>query len=90
MIKKFYPVLRYINSYPLERKIVDCGAGGRDPKLAFFFENGFEVYGIDVSDDQINESMKYCIKNNIKLNIIEGDMRNIPFDSNFFSFVYSR
>jgi len=43
MIKKFYPpslynFLRYINSNPLERKILDCGAGGRDPNLHFFLK----------------------------------------------------
>jgi SAM-dependent methyltransferase len=76
-------------SNPSEKKILDCGAGGYDPKLAFFLENGFEVYGIDISDDQINDSKEYCIKNNVELNIIKGDMMKIPFESNYFGFVYS-
>lgn len=94
MIKKFYPpslynFLWYINSNPLGKKILDCGAGGYDPKLAFFFENGFEVYGIDISEEKVKDAIEYSEKENVKLNIIKGDMRKIPFDSNFFDYVYS-
>ncbi|MFX1575062.1 MAG: class I SAM-dependent methyltransferase [Promethearchaeota archaeon] len=94
MIKKFYPpsiynFLRYAISSPLEKIVLDCGAGGPDPKLALFYENGFETYGIDISDDQIKKSIKFCENQGIDLNIIKGDMRKIPFDSEFFGFVFS-
>ena len=94
MIQNFYPsslynFLRFTNSVPLEKKILDCGAGGSNPKLAFFHENGFETYGIDISEDSINYSNEYCEENGIKLKIIKADMRKIPFESNFFSFVFS-
>jgi ubiquinone/menaquinone biosynthesis C-methylase UbiE len=94
MIRKFYPsslylFLRFAKSNPVNKKILDCGAGGSDPKLAFFYENGFETYGIDISEDQIKEAEDFCKKYNIKLNIIKGDMRNIPFESKFFGYVYS-
>jgi len=94
MIRRFYPsslynFLRFIQSNPVNKKILDCGAGGPDPKLAFFYENGFETYGIDISEEQIEEAEDYCKKNNIKLNIIKGDMRSIPFESKFFGYVYS-
>ena len=94
MIKKFYPsslynFLRYIQSNPVNKRILDCGAGGPDPKLAFFYKNGFESYGIDISEDQIKEAENYCKDHNVKLNIIKGDMRNIPFDSKYFGYVYS-
>jgi SAM-dependent methyltransferase len=94
MIEKVYPpslynYLWYIRSNPTGNRILDCGAGGYDPKLAFFLENGFEVYGIDISDEQIKDSEEYSKKNNINLNIIKGDMRKIPFDSGFFDYVYS-
>ncbi len=74
MIKTFYPsslytFLRFIQSNPAKKKILDCGAGGPDPKLAFFYENGFESYGIDISDDQLKETEDFCEKENIKLNI---------------------
>ena len=94
MIKKFYPsslynFLRFIQINPVNKKILDCGAGGGDPKLAFFHENGFETYGIDISDEQINDAQKFCEKISINLRIVKGDMRNIPFDSNFFGYVFS-
>jgi len=94
MIQNFYPsslynFLRFTNSSSLEKKILDCGAGGSNPKLAFFQENGFQSYGIDISEESIEWSNEFCEKHGIKLNIIRSDMRSIPFDSNFFSFVYS-
>ncbi|MFX1323056.1 MAG: class I SAM-dependent methyltransferase [Promethearchaeota archaeon] len=94
MISKFYPsslylFLRFTKSNPIRKRILDCGAGGPDPKLALFYENGFETYGIDISDEEITEAEKYCKQHNINLNIIKGDMRSIPFDSNFFGYVYS-
>ena len=94
MIKKFYPsslynFLRFIQSNPVNKRILDCGAGGPDPKLAFFYENGFETYGIDISEDQIKEAEDYCKIHDIRMNIIKGDMRNIPFESRFFGYVYS-
>jgi len=94
MIKKFYPsslynFLRFIQNNPVSKKILDCGAGGRDPKLAFFYENGLEAYGIDISEDQIKEAEDFCKNNNYRLNIVKGDMRNIPFESMFFGYVYS-
>ncbi|MFX1410899.1 MAG: class I SAM-dependent methyltransferase [Promethearchaeota archaeon] len=94
MIKKFYPsslynFLRFIQSNPVNKRILDCGAGGSDPKLAFFYENDFEAYGIDISEDQIKAAENYCKKNDIKLKIVKADMRNIPFESEFFGYVYS-
>jgi len=96
MIRKFYPsslynFLRFIQNNPVRenKKILDCGAGGGDPKLAFFHENGFETYGIDISDDQINDAQNFSEKNSINLRIVKGDMKNIPFSSNFFVYVFS-
>ena len=96
MIRKFYPsslynFLRFIQNNPVRenKKILDCGAGGGDPKLAFFHENGFETYGIDISDDQINDAQNFSEKNSINLRIVKGDMKNIPFGSNFFGYVFS-
>ena len=94
MIRKFYPsslynFLRFTNSIQLEKIILDCGAGGFNPKLAFFYENGFETYGIDISEESIESANEFCEEHGIQLNIKKGDMRNIPFDSNFFSFIFS-
>ncbi|MFX1498029.1 MAG: class I SAM-dependent methyltransferase [Promethearchaeota archaeon] len=94
MITKIYPsslynYLRYIQFNTTNKRILDCGAGGPDPKLAFFYENGFESYGIDISEDQIQKAEDFCKKNNVKLKIVKGDMRDIPFKSKYFGNVYS-
>jgi len=94
MIKKFYPsslynYLSFIQANPVNKKILDCGAGGRNPKLAFFYDNGLETYGIDISDEQINLAQIFCEENNKDLGIIKGDMKSIPFESEFFGYVFS-
>ncbi len=94
MINKFYPsslynFLSYIQANPVNKKILDCGAGGRNPKLAFFYENGFETYGIDISDEQLEKLQTYCEENSIDLGVIKGDMKSIPFESEFFGYVFS-
>jgi ubiquinone/menaquinone biosynthesis C-methylase UbiE len=73
----------------VKRRILDCGAGGPDPKLALFYENGFESYGIDISDDQIRETEDFCKNNDMHLNITKGDMRDIPFESEYFGYIIS-
>ena len=94
MIKKFYPsslynYLSFIQANPVNKKILDCGAGGRNPKLAFFYDNGLETYGIDISDEQINLAQIFCEENNKDLGVIKGDMKSIPFESEFFGYVFS-
>lgn len=73
----------------MERKILDCGAGGRRPKIAIFRELGFNTTGIEISEKQIENANNYGKQNNLELNILQGDMRNLPFEDNSFSFVYS-
>ncbi|MGD9380924.1 MAG: class I SAM-dependent methyltransferase [Candidatus Thorarchaeota archaeon] len=74
----------------LEKKILDCGAGGPRPPLALFFEWGYEAYGIDISPDQIERAKIYGKENDIVLNLKEGDMRNLPYRDESFSFVYTQ
>ncbi|MFX0022092.1 MAG: class I SAM-dependent methyltransferase [Candidatus Hermodarchaeota archaeon] len=84
-----YNFLRFAMRNPSEKKILDCGAGGRTPPLALFYSYGFECYGIDNSKEQIELAKKYCKEANIELNIKYGDMRDIPFEDEYFGFVYS-
>jgi ubiquinone/menaquinone biosynthesis C-methylase UbiE len=93
-ISHFYPTplysfLRYANENPSIKRVLDCGAGGQDPKLALFYENGFDTYGIDISEERIGEFEKACNNRRITIDIKKADMRKIPFDDNFFGFVYS-
>jgi len=73
---------------PLEKKVLDCGAGGAKPPLGLFYNHGYEVHGIDISDDQIIKAKEFGAKHRMELHICKGDMRNIPFEDEFFSFVF--
>ena len=86
---QLYRFLRNILEEPLEKTILDCGAGGKVPPLALFHSYGFKTTGIDISEKQIERADEYCKANNVDLNIQYGDMTKIPFDNESFSFVYS-
>ncbi len=69
-------------------KILDCGAGGSVPPLAMFSEIGFDSYGIDISEQQIKLARQYCKDNNIRIDLRNADMRQIPFRDESFECVY--
>lgn len=89
LTRPLYRFLEYCNNSSLEKKILDCGAGGSKPPLTLFYLNGFETHGIDISEETRDKSDLFCKKNNMQLNIIDGDIRQIPFGDETFSFVYS-
>ena len=84
-----YKFLRYCNDSPLERTVLDCGAGGDDPPLQLFHEYGYKTFGVEVSENPFRQAKTFCKEHSMKLNILKGDMRNLSFKSGSFSFVYS-
>lgn len=84
----FLAYLEGIDTTCLEKNVLECGAGGRYPPLALFYERGYKTYGIDIADDRISLANAFCREHDMNLNIIRGDMRNIPFGDESFSFVY--
>jgi ubiquinone/menaquinone biosynthesis C-methylase UbiE len=85
-----YDFLNLIQSSTLEKKILDCGAGGPHPPLSLFSKFGFEAYGIDISSEQIRKAERYGKEMGIVLHLREGDMRDLPFGDKSFSFVYTQ
>ncbi|MFW9844208.1 MAG: class I SAM-dependent methyltransferase [Candidatus Thorarchaeota archaeon] len=79
-----------IRNSELEKKILDCGAGGDLPPLGLFHQYGFETHGVDIADDQIERADRFCENHGVELNIVKGDMRTLDFDDEFFSHVYSQ
>lgn len=71
-----------------QRKILDCGAGGPVPPLALFHRHGFEAWGIDTSDEQLDKARQFCEEQGIELQLRTGDMRRIPFEDETFDYVY--
>lgn len=87
---RMYNFLWTIRNCTLEKKILDCGAGGNNPPLAIFHQHGYETHGIDISEDQIERSAAFCRKHTIDLNIVKGDMRKLEFADESFSHVFSQ
>jgi SAM-dependent methyltransferase len=71
-----------------QRKILDCGAGGPIPPLALFHQHGFEGWGIDTSEKQLDQARQFCREQGIGLHLHRGDMRCIPFEDETFDGVY--
>ncbi|WP_291566552.1 MULTISPECIES: class I SAM-dependent methyltransferase [unclassified Clostridium] len=84
-----YNFLKYCNASSLEKVILDCGAGGINPPLSLFYEFGYKTYGIEICEEQLEKANLFCDKNNINLNITKGDMKEIPFGNEIFSFLFS-
>ncbi|WDV47801.1 class I SAM-dependent methyltransferase [Clostridiaceae bacterium M8S5] len=86
---QLYRFLIYCNKADIEKKVLDCGAGGNCPPLGLFYEHGYETFGIELSEKQIEKANVFSKQHNIKLNMTKGDLRAIPFEDETFGVVYS-
>ena len=84
-----YEFFELCDSTPLEKRVLDCGAGGKYPPLTLFFDRGYETYGIEIGKKQLERAQSFCRKNRMELNIFRADMRRIPFGGESFSFVFA-
>ena len=82
-------LLRVLDYQPVEKSVLDCGAGGGRPPLALFKLRGYLTTGIDINKGSIQLANEFVKKHNLNLNISEGDMRKIPFENNTFGCVFS-
>lgn len=81
--------LLYCNGTELEKKILDCGAGGRRPPLAMFQDHGYETMGLEISDRAMERTEEFEKEFGYDLHIQKGDLRKIPFEDESVSFLYS-
>ncbi len=86
---QLYNFLFYCNQNPLEKVVLDCGAGGERPPLALFAEYGYKTLGIEIDDAQLDKADKFQQENNLDLGIAKGDIRELPFENESISFIYS-
>lgn len=84
-----YRFLQYCNQTDLEKKILDCGAGGDQPPLSLFYEHGYHTHGIEFDMQQLKKANEYARVKGQNLHIEQGDMRQLEFKDETFSFVYS-
>ena len=73
-----YTFLTYCQDSPLDRVVLDCGAGGATPPLAMFRAHGFRTHGIEISARQLALARRFCQERDLELNLIHGDMRDLP------------
>ncbi|MDH4155981.1 MAG: class I SAM-dependent methyltransferase [candidate division Zixibacteria bacterium] len=84
-----YEYLRLCNLNPLPKKILDCGAGWANTKLSLFYQYGYEAFGLEINKEAMDEAVEFCKEKDYALHLLRGDMRDIPFADEAFSFVYS-
>lgn len=84
-----YKFLSMCNKTPLEKTVLDCGAGGKCPPLGLFWESGYKTFGIEIDDIQLIEAREFENNHDMTLNICKGDMRSLPYKDNSISFAYS-
>ena len=84
-----YRFLSICNKECSGKKILDCGAGGNQPPLSLFQEYGYDTSGIEIDEIKIKEAKKFAESQHQSLNIITGDMMNLPFSEQEFDAVYS-
>lgn len=84
-----YEYLRQCNMSPLEKRVLDCGAGGDAPPLSLFYQYGYQTYGLEIAEEAPIKASRFCREIGMPLNIFRGDMRHIPFTRESFGFVYS-
>ncbi|MGC1119472.1 MAG: class I SAM-dependent methyltransferase [Candidatus Methanofastidiosia archaeon] len=89
LVRPLYGFLKECNDSPLKKEVLDCGAGGKNPPLALFYEQGYRVHGIDITRQQVELAQEFCIEARMNLPIILGDARHIPFKNESMSFIYS-
>ena len=94
MIERIFPAplytfLDYMNDIRIDKAILDCGVGGQFPKIALFSQFHYKLNGIEISEERLQWAKNFCKNHHIKANLIQGDMRDLPYDPEMFGFVYS-
>lgn len=84
-----YRFIKYCDATNLDKVVLDCGAGGDSPPLCLFDQFGYLTHGIELDLNQIEKANNYAVKNGRQIKIEQGDMRQLSFDNETFSFVYS-
>ncbi len=48
--------LRQCNASPLDKTVLNCGAGGDDPPLQLFYEYGYITFGVEVAENPFKQA----------------------------------
>jgi 2-polyprenyl-3-methyl-5-hydroxy-6-metoxy-1,4-benzoquinol methylase len=69
-------------NYDKSLKIIDigCGTGRHSIELT---KRGYSVTGIDLSESQLKKAREKAQTNNLKIDFLQHDARNLPFENQF-------
>jgi len=83
----------YCDQNPLEKEILECGAGVHKPEaeplFVRFARDGYRVHGIDIAEVRLKNARTYCVDHHIMADLRQADMRAIPFDDASMPFIYA-
>ena len=83
----------YCDQSPLEKEILECGAGVFEPQMeplfVRFVRDGYRVHGIDIAAERLENARAYCEAHRVTADLRQADMRAIPFDDASMPFIYS-
>ncbi len=65
---------------------IGCGQGWYTCEMARF---NYQMHGIDQSKQQVKLACKYAEEQNITAQFVQTDAENLPFEDDFFDFVYA-
>jgi len=85
---------RFCDASPLEKEILECGAGVFEPQMeplfVCFARDGYRVHGIDIAEERLLNACVYCEKHGIPADDLrQADMHAIPFEDESMPFVYA-
>jgi len=69
-----------------EKRILDLGCGS-GANLWYLSREGFSAFGIDGSKTAIERTEKKLFKEGLNANLLTGDFKKLPYDTNFFDAV---
>ena len=71
-------------------KVLDLGCGGGN-HVSFLASEGFDYYGIDYSKSAVSSVRKFLHSKGFDTStVIQGDVRELPYDNNFFDAIIDR
>lgn len=89
---QLYTFMDYCNDSPLEKEVLECGAGvwpTLEPLLVRFHEHGYVTHGVEISDERLAAANEHARARGMDLDIRQGDMRDLAFADGSMSFVFS-
>jgi SAM-dependent methyltransferase len=66
---------------------IGCGVGNNLIPIA---KLGYAAFGIDISDHAIIEASQRALDHSVPVNLQSGNVENLPYESDFFSYVIDR